>query len=246
MNIQPVPPQDNRPRAPLPGSIAGVLLVLVGLIWLAGNLGFELAHDVLTSFWPLILVIVGVSVLLQRRQEHVVLGLGLILAGGWLWARVQHLVTVPFWAVFPPTLLVLIGGSVIWRAFFQPGPRAFYRPGPDVADATAPGYVRFAAVLSGAEVRPTVPFEGGEVTAVLGGGKLDLSLSPMRHDTAVLDVFCTLGGVEIRVPPDWDVAMQVVAFMGGCVDNRRLANPVPTRRLIVRGYAIMGGVEIKT
>jgi hypothetical protein len=234
MNIEPAHPEGTRTRPPA-SPIVGALLILVGLTWLAGNLGFDEVYQVLRQLWPGILILLGIAVLFQRRPDKVVLGLGLILAGAWVWAGQLHLLRVPFGAVFGPTIVVLIGGSIIWRAFHRPGLEA---PPSDT-------YVRAIALLSGTELRPVVPFEGAEVTAVMGGIKLDLSMAPMARESATIDVFMLMGGAEIYVPPDWDVTLQVFSLMGGCVDKRRPRVEPRTRHLLVRGFAMMGGVEVK-
>jgi hypothetical protein len=231
MNIEPVRPQGGRSRA-LAGALVGLLMILVGATWLAGNLGFEEAHEVLSQFWPLLLVVFGISVLVTRQNG--VLGVALILGGLYAFARERNLLEVDFWAVFGPTMIVLIGASVIWRAFYRPGP-----------EGPTDSYIRAFSVWSGTELRPTHQFEGAELTAVMGGAKLDLSRAPIARDSVTIDVFLLMGGAEITVPPDWEVTQKVTLFMGGCVDRRRPTTQPPTRRLLIRGFAMMGAVEIK-
>jgi hypothetical protein len=60
----------------------------------------------------------------------------------------------------------------------------------------------------------------------------------------VLDTFAFWGGIEIRVPDDWEVISQGSAALGGFVNNAR-SQPGAKRRLVVTGLAIMGGVEVK-
>jgi hypothetical protein len=68
----------------------------------------------------------------------------------------------------------------------------------------------------------------------------------MQGDTATIDVFAVMGGIEIFAPRDWDVTSKVVAFMGASVDKRRPAQTPTTRKtLVVRGFVFMGGIEIK-
>ena len=100
-------------------------------------------------------------------------------------------------------------------------------------------------MFSGANLRPTVPFQGADITAVMGGVKLDLSNAPMAGDTAVVDVFALMGGAEIFVPRDWDVTVKVISLMGGCSDKRRPSTVPASKHLIIQGMAVMGGVEIK-
>jgi predicted membrane protein len=232
-NTQPTSSADVRSRN-MSVAILGVLIIAVGAVLLAGNLGVIDAHYVFRSIGPVVLFILGAALLMRRRHDQVVLGLVLMFVGAWGFATQQQWIKIHFWAVIGPVMLVLVGGSVVWRAFNRSAPEG-------VGDA----YIRTFAVFSGAELRPTVPFEGAELTAVMGGVKLDLSNAPMARDTAVIDVFALMGGTEIFVPRDWDVTVRVVSLMGGCSDKRRPATGPATRHLIIQGMAVMGGVEIK-
>jgi hypothetical protein len=61
---------------------------------------------------------------------------------------------------------------------------------------------------------------------------------------AVINVFAFWGGVTIKVPPDWTVILHGTPIMGG-FEEKTATPPDDSKRLIVRGYAIMGGVEVK-
>lgn len=228
-------PRNLERRAhPLGVIILGLVVITFGLSLLANNLGWSDAQYVFRSAWPLFLVAAGVGIVLQRRQGHGFWGVALILAGLWSFAAQQHWLRVNFWAVFGPTLIVLVGASLIWRSVTRPRP-----------ESAADSYLHSFAVFSGAELRPTAPFEGADLTAVLGGAKLDLTGTPMAGDSATIDVFAFMGGVEIWVPSDWNVVTKVGSFMGACVDKRRPSTLPPAKQLIIRGSSIMGGVEIK-
>jgi surface polysaccharide O-acyltransferase-like enzyme len=232
-NIQPTSPADARSRS-ISVAILGVIIIAAGAVLLAGNLGVIDSHYVFRSFGPVVLFILGAALLMRRRHDQVLFGLILMFVGAWGFATQQQWIKVHFWSVIGPMMLVLIGGSVVWRAFNRPVP-----------EGAGDAYIRTFALFSGAELRPTVPFEGADVTAIMGGVKLDLSNAPMARDTAVIDVFALMGGTEIFVPRDWDVTVRVVSLMGGCSDKRRPATGPATRHLIIQGMAVMGGVEIK-
>jgi surface polysaccharide O-acyltransferase-like enzyme len=232
-NIQPTSPADARSRS-ISVAILGVVIIAAGAVLLAGNLGVIDSHYVFRNFGPVVLFILGAALLMRRRHDQVLLGLLLMFVGAWGFATQQQWIKVHFWAVIGPMMLVLVGGSVVWRAFNRPVP-----------EGAGDAYIRTFALFSGAELRPTVPFEGAEITAIMGGVKLDLSNAPMARETAVVDVFALMGGTEIFVPRDWDVTVRVVSLMGGCSDKRRPATGPATRHLIIQGMAVMGGVEIK-
>lgn len=232
-NIQPTSPADARSRS-ISVAILGIVIIAAGAVLLAGNLGVIDSHYVFRNFGPVVLFILGAALLMRRRHDQVLFGLLLMFVGAWGFATQQQWIKVHFWAVIGPMMLVLVGGSVVWRAFNRPVP-----------EGAGDAYIRTFALFSGAELRPTVPFEGAEITAIMGGVKLDLSNAPMARETAVVDVFALMGGTEIFVPRDWDVTVRVVSLMGGCSDKRRPATGPATRHLIIQGMAVMGGVEIK-
>jgi predicted membrane protein len=89
----------------------------------------------------------------------------------------------------------------------------------------------------------TPNFRGGEITAVMGGCALDLRNSSIQ-DEAVVTVFAFWGGVTLKVPPDWTVVLNGTPIMGG-FEEKTIAPPDNSKRLIIRGYAIMGGVEVR-
>jgi hypothetical protein len=147
---------------------------------------------------------------------------------------------VNFWAVFGPTLLVMIGGALVWRALSSSQARE--------PSASSASYIRTYALLSGSELQPQGPaFRGAELTAVMGGVKLDLTAAQLDGTTPpTIDVFALMGGIEIRVPRDWEVVNQVTALMGACADKRHPAATLQTGKcIIVRGIAVLGGIEIK-
>ena len=62
---------------------------------------------------------------------------------------------------------------------------------------------------------------------------------------ALIDVFVMWGGIEITVPDDWDVVGDVTTLMAG-FELRNGARVDPKRRLVIRGTAIMSGIEVKS
>ncbi len=91
----------------------------------------------------------------------------------------------------------------------------------------------------------TQDFKGGTAIAVMGGVELDLRQASIAQGEAAIDVLAFWGGIEIRVPEDWVVESQVFPFMGGFEDRTGPRPSGARKRLVVRGLAFMGGVEVK-
>jgi predicted membrane protein len=222
--------------------VVGVVIVAIGAILLADNLGWFDARYVLRSLWPLALVAVGVTMVRSpdhRRSRN--WGWVLITVGAWIFLDRIGWVHVSLWHLLLPGLLLFVGGSLVWRAINGP-PQS--KPISDASDHQE--FVRSFALMSGCELRPVSrPFRGADLTAVMGGIKLDLADTRMEGDSATVEVFAFWGGIEIYVPPDWTVTSKVTTLLGGFVDKRRPTSVVPTKTLIVRGMVVMGGIEVK-
>ena len=110
--------------------------------------------------------------------------------------------------------------------------------------------LKLVAFMGGSELNYTTrALKGGEVFSFWGGYKLDFSEADMAGDSMELNLFCIMGGVEVIVPPHWEVEKRgSVNIMGGFSNNTHcLAEELglPRKTLIVKGIALMGGGEIK-
>ena len=79
----------------------------------------------------------------------------------------------------------------------------------------------------------------------MGGCEIDLRPSTIAEGPAVIECFALWGGIDLIVPEDWMVTGKVIPLMGGFEDNTKPATGGPRKELIVRGLAIMGGVEVR-
>lgn len=222
--------------------VLGLLIVALGGIFLAGNLGWLESRELLHWFWPIAFVVVGLVVLLQPGGGPTRWwGLVWILAGAWIWADRAGWVEVDFWEVFFPAVLLLVGGSLVWRAL------AGGRAAPVArSDGDPEAYLHSFALMAGNELRSVSrSFRGADLGAFMGAVVLDLTSSKMEGDQAVIDTYALWGGIEIRVPPDWMVTGKVFPLMGAFEDKTRPAAGEPAKHLVVRGVVVMGGIEVK-
>jgi predicted membrane protein len=88
-------------------------------------------------------------------------------------------------------------------------------------------------------------FRGAQCFAVFGSCKIDLRDAQIQSREAVLDTFAIFGGVEVRVPNDWEVVNHGFAIFGGMADQTRHSSEGSTKTLILQGAAIFGGVQVK-
>ena len=230
---------QSSPLRVTPQIILGLLIVAFGIILTLDNLDYLEAGKIL-RYWPLLLVAFGLARLLGTNCTSGRLsGIVMVVIGLWLTADQILVLTLDFdrwW----PMILVGVGALIVYRAM-----RGGEQRGPEV-QLTTDAAVSEVAVWSGKVRRITSPvFRRADLTAIMGGVEVDLRGASTGGQEAVIDVFAWWGGIEITVPPDWAVSNQVVVFMGG-VDDSSSGTQDARNRLVVRGFVVMGGAEIKT
>jgi hypothetical protein len=167
---------------------------------------------------------------------------------------------INIWALWP-LILVFVGGRIFLRAFNPDeahaatfGDTVAFVPDLSSGETTAPvsgpvetGATISATALMGGFNRKVVSpaFHRAELTAFMGGGKLDLRDAKLVDGRGVIDVFAMMGGFEILVPDTWNIEVEVVPFMGNCEDKTVRHPEGAAPRLVVRGFVMMGGVDIK-
>ena len=266
-----------------PRTVFGVAIALLGFALALDRMGIVQANYLL-RFWPVPLILIGALMIVQARDSRERTR-GWIFAGigTWLFLNTEGLLSVRLWELFWPVILILIGLSLVFRTggprrrrgrFGAPGASGSnpsfgasesFVPNASATSAAAPPVLQYAdrserismfAVWS--SVRRTSaasPFRGGDITAIMGGGQLDLRLATIPPgEEAILDIVAVMGGVEILVPSGWEVSTPIFPFMGGVEDKRfppLPADPNAVRkesggRLVLRGLVMMGGVHIKS
>ncbi|HEV2445729.1 MAG TPA: LiaF domain-containing protein, partial [Candidatus Sulfopaludibacter sp.] len=112
-----------------------------------------------------------------------------------------------------------------------------------------PGMLNEYGVFGGGKRKVnTMDFRGGHVDAVFGGFEIDLRDAIMEGDAATLETNAVFGGIEVRIPITWSAVVQGVGVFGAFQDETTQPNPtlIPNpKRLIVKGGAVFGAVEVK-
>jgi hypothetical protein len=96
----------------------GMMLVVVGTLFLLDRLRIEDFGDLLRLYWPLIIVFFGVSHLLRR--DSMWSGVWLVFTGVWLQMAHLHLFGLTYRNSWP-LLLIALGAGITLRAVFDSG-----------------------------------------------------------------------------------------------------------------------------
>lgn len=249
--------ENNRPQNNAGQILIGVIVIAVGCLFLLENLGI-LDFDYTLQFWPVILILAGALKLSQSGNRNGKAVGGIMMAFGVALILKSSGLFYISWRAMAPLLLIGLGLVVIFKSNERRHPRVpldkldetdpFEKRGDTRATGAADddSVINVTALLGGMERRiTTANFRGGEVTAIMGGCQIDLRHASMQAPgEAVLNVFTLCGGVEIKVPDDWTVSLQGMPLLGAFTE-KTIPNKDAGKRLIIRGYAIMGGLEVR-
>jgi len=92
------------------GLVGGIMLIAVGTMFLLDRMGYIDFHMTLSDYWPMALVLLGVTRFLNRPRRRMS-GVWLIVIGLWLQATTLHWWDMTFESSWP--LLVIAFGAVM-------------------------------------------------------------------------------------------------------------------------------------
>jgi predicted membrane protein len=226
--------EDKANRRPTPQLVFGIIVIIAGVLITLDNLNFLVASEIF-RWWPLALMALGMVQLFESESAGRRMSGALLLGIGSLFLLDRLHVLRFFFRELWPLILVIIGIGILWSALTREGS---HTEGGTTVDATA--------ILGGVERSCTSPdFRGGEITAVMGGCQIDLRQALIKTDRAVIHAFAFWGGIEIRVPETWAVTLEGFPLMGGMNDSARAPMERSNQQLLIRGFVIMGGIEVR-
>ena len=208
-------------------SALGVLLVVLGLLFLLTNLG--ILHGV-THFifrWPNVMFLVALVLVISGKPKQAAI---FVLIGGFFWAQDYFHLN---WNLLWPVILIVVGVLFLFRERSSSSSES----GEDT--------INESSIFSGSKKKiSSQNFKGGKVTTIFGGCHLDLR-DALPEDGAVIDIMCVFGGTEIRIPENWRLEVSASPIFGGISDERDDSQQDgPT--LKIKGQVLFGGVGIKS
>jgi hypothetical protein len=234
------------------GMVIGGLIVVIGLLILLDNMGIVQVHEV-WRYWPVLLIVFGVSRILEAHAPAGYVWGGVITLAGAL-VLLDNLDIVVFDAnLIWPLLLIAFGLSMLLRSMERK--RYLATMGTATAGTASTGPLEDStccnayAVFGGSKRRINSPdFRGGDAVAVFGGVEFDLRGASMTVDQAVIDVNIVCGGLEVRVPDNWAITNRAVTIFGGVEDKTMQSNRDPnakTPHLVITGSVVFGGISLR-
>ena len=251
--------------------LVGLIFVLIGLVLIIDNIRF-IPHFIPWWIWSWQFLLIAIGGFTLLTSDKVAPGVILIGIGSVfllsdilpdLWPGFFHLFTDDtnlFWYL----VLIVVGVSLILknRGAHQPkssrnhsrrpGSKGSGDPEPSTTftDSSTDDFVDEVAIFGGGKkVITSDNFRGGRVTVIFGGSDLILTQSQLAPGVNEIEVFGMFGGWTMVVPSHWQVKSEVVAVFGAITDKRIITLETVkdnTRQLVIKGFVMFGGGEIKS
>lgn len=237
--------------------IVGLVIIIIGAVLFIDRLGWDVDVGKVLSYWPVILVIIGlkwlVSPFITAKEEEkqkfffswtrFVSAVILLIVGVLYLGRNTGFIDPGyieiFWSILFPAILILIGISLIRGKVAQGGKNRI-------------------AMMGGIEAgKSPWKLESNSYLAIMGGIELDLTTAEIPEGETIIDLTAVMGGITVEIPSDLPVIYDGTAVLGGVtflneeaggiIASRKVEHNVDYNKPLVRiqSRAIMGGVEVK-
>lgn len=215
-------------------TFVGLLLVVLGIGFLLDRLEIIQFITLIEIYWPVILILIGVSQLFSRGYSFIT-GIALILIGVFFTLGNLNLIPGGVEKLFWPALLIIIG---LFIALGKTTDRTL-----EHNDDILNHFVIFSGLQDKCTSRN---FKGGDITAIFGGIELDLRDANLAEEGASLNLTVAFGGIDIRVPVQWKVIVKGMPIFGGWENKTSAPVDAPENGpvLNIKCLAMFGGIDI--
>jgi len=231
-----------KPQHQFKTMVVGVLIATFGFLYMLHNMEvIDRSTWRIIFSWPMLLVALGIVNFAERKYTW-----GIILLSVGLVFLVDRYYDLPYnlFTFFWPVIIIIVGISIIFSNSFKA--LRIRRHRPDIISSDG-DLIDEAAVFGGNERSVhSRNFRGGEIVAIFGGTKTDLTQCQLAPGNNVILLTAIFGGAELLVPNDWNVKLEMTSIFGGFSDKRRNTSVDFNKTLIIRGNCIFGGGELKS
>lgn len=215
--------------------LTGIIITAIGVGALLGALSIVPFWSWFGGWWPLLVILAGILILVGDVRRNYLWGVVLLIIGGLLLLKTQGVLDFNFFSLIVPIIIITGGLSIL----IHTKNRAHINTSTNDSDD-------IAVIFSGSDSKnKSKNYEGGKITAIFGGAVLDLRDAQLTKQ-ATLDVFALCGGIELRVPRDWKVVSKIAPIAGGVENKSEGSDDHKGPVLILTGTVTFGGIEIKT
>lgn len=220
----------------------GLLFIVLGVVF--GLSAFDVIEikDIFFDGWWTMFIIVPSTIELFRSRDKTGNIIGIVIGVVLLLACQGILTFDMIWKLLVPTVLVIIGLSLVFKDAFM-------------GKARKSAFKNFSAKKGAEDTHCATfgsksikydgqTFYGNDLTAVFGAVSCDLRGAIITEDV-IINANATFGGVDIFLPDNVNVQIKSTAIFGGTEDKRRIPELPGAPTVYVSAICLFGGVDIK-
>lgn len=216
--------------------LIGSVFILMGVLWILKNA--DIIRMDRFVWWPLILIWIGLIQMINQSSFTLFSAWFFFLLGIVFLLFENNILDWDLTGKFWPIILIILGiGIMSGRG------RSSKRK---VHDYDRFNTITGIAFFSGFNRKlNSKAFRWGRITALFGGAEIDLRKAELNKEGADLELNAVFGGIEMKIPDNWDIELTSSAIFGG-VGNKS-SNPAggEGRNLRIKANAVFGGINIK-
>ncbi len=222
-------------------SFFGIILILLGVGFLLDQFNIISFNNILSMYWPIILIALGILGLLKSKTSKIGNFL-LIIFGIILQARNMDLIDINIYKLFFPFILIIVGINII----FSKNSLTRSQNGKNSQKGSLEDHIDEFVIMSGLETNvESQEFKGGKITSIMGGVELDLRDATHYNNEANIDSNAIMSGVEIFVPENWKIEHNGTPILGEFSNKKRYKEDLNAPVLRINFFVLMGSIEIK-
>ncbi len=221
--------------------VAGLILIGLGGVFLLDSFDVIDIGDIIGWIASIAFIAFGLGILITRKSQQVFFPIILIIIGVFLLLGNLDVDAYQYW----PVILIAIGGAIIFGGMRRRSNKRTVEIG-ETSTTTSDREVNISCTFGETNERVDAnDFVGGSVNVTMGNVKLDLRDATVVNRPAKLDVSLTMGGLHLRVPSDWGVSIDNSVTLGEVEDKRsRAGSASDTPHLMITGNITLGSIEI--
>lgn len=212
--------------------VLGVILIAVGIIFLGNEFGFWNIELFFDGWWTLIIIIPSALGLFQHGSK-LSSALGLLIGLLLLLASRNEISWSSVGKIFLPSLLILVGLSVIFKKNFNKG-----------KINNKDNKSSYIAIFSGTEDNiSNETFLGTNITAIFGGVELNLKNAIITEDI-VINCTTVFGGIDITLPDNVKVKTSGVPIFGGIENKKENSKEENSPTVYINYVCAFAGIDL--
>lgn len=237
----------------------GLFLLLIGIAIILSLLGVNISAKEILSYWPLILIILGLDWMIAAfRMSSAAGGRKVIFSSGRFFSGLVVFLIGAFNLARKFGYLEQIGPELLWSILFAVLLifAGFHLIRGRVLSGSGGGRLAF---LGGLNVGASTPWklESGSYFAFMGGIEMDLTRAELPEGETIIDLTAVMGGINVKIPADLAVVYEGTAILGGIAFKDQADGGIIAAHRVgeieegvgkflrIQARSFMGGIDIK-